>query len=588
MKKKLLLISLMVMLFVCAFAISVSAENNLIKLSEAPTLAQIHANRDAYVSHLDAFDSSSNLAKDSESVVVICDQQSTPTYFVFPAAYVISGGSYSFSYTSLNTALANADATAFANYTENGGRGGSTYIIRVEVPTYVTTFGYDKFEGCANLLEVYFPTHIVTDSETGEEKEVTYVTSFGNQADLFGAGTSKLQRVHNFEKIPVTSLTDAMFSGCKSLVEIKLPAGITSIPRDTFSNCASLTSIEIPDGVKTIGTRAFQNCTSITSLTFPNSVVTVGKNMLSGMSSLEVINFGAGVTTLSGTDGNMEILSNSLTNLKYVYMPAKFATVLTTSTSNNSIFTKDKITIFFTGTEADYNAIVEIVSKYASNTCFTNAIVEKYNPETDYEGYATSKGKVVVAWGYSACEAFYGGNHTLNEKTYLTSNSYIESFDELCDCTRCSMIEKINKETYAPIFELLGYSSSIKTGSVCVGYTFDKDSYDAYQRVTGKTLSFGVVGTVPPSSADITALEPVNNDLTRYNENTILANLTGQEIASFDFIIVGFSAEHYDIALAMCAFVGDGTKVDYITSASGETVQLEYATVFTFNDKLQA
>jgi len=89
MKKKILLITAMVAVLACIFAISVFAENKIIKLDTCPTLEDIHANRDAYVSHLDAFDGNSYGELDSESVVVLSDLQDPPTYYVYPSYYYI-------------------------------------------------------------------------------------------------------------------------------------------------------------------------------------------------------------------------------------------------------------------------------------------------------------------------------------------------------------------------------------------------------------------------------------------------------------------------------------------------------------------
>ena len=89
MKKKLLLVSLMALVLACLFAFSVFAENKIIKHNTLPTLEEIHTNRDAYVSHLDAFDGNSYGEIDSESVVVLSDLQDPPTYYVYPSYYYI-------------------------------------------------------------------------------------------------------------------------------------------------------------------------------------------------------------------------------------------------------------------------------------------------------------------------------------------------------------------------------------------------------------------------------------------------------------------------------------------------------------------
>ena len=584
MKKKIFLITLMVMLFVLALAFSVSAENKIIKHATAPTLEEIHANPSNFVSTLDAFASSERLANDSSSVVVICDQQATPTYFVFPAAYVIGGGTYSFDYGALNTALATADSTLFASYSENGGRGGSTYIIRVEMPTYVTTFGWDKFEGCPNLLEVYFPTHIVTNEETGESKEVTYITGFGGQADFFGAGTSKLQRVHNFEYIPVTSLTGSMFAGCSSLVELVLPAGLTSIPANTFKSCSSLQSIEIPKGVTSIGSYAFGYCSSLTEIILPNGVTSLGKGAFNGCSKLETIVLGASLESVSGSSGDWETFTGC-NSLKYFYMPATFGSNIPDAPSANSykwIFNStSNVTFFFTGTEAQAITLQNKMIATKCNPNFANAQLEEYVPGRNYTDYGATKGSNVIVWGYNLCDAFYESNHIFPEATTLSIDSYVKGFDELCICNTCKDEQRLNDKEYAPIFTLLGYSAKIGGDRICVGYSLNYESLQKYEAVTGKTLSFGVVATIPSAGEDVTALEPVKAEIAPNDEYTIFANITGT-YASFDFLITGFSEEYYDTALVMCAFVGDSEKVDYICGNSEATTQSEYASLITF------
>ena len=261
MKKKLLFLAIMVIALMSVLAITVSAENNIIKLSELPTLEQIHANPSAYVSHIDEFDKDDYKTyrdKDSSSVIVFSDLAATPTYYVYPAYYLVRSSYWNVSgnITTFNSAIEAADSTAFASYTSEGGNwmnGECDYIIRLEMPKYVTNIaGQYKFQGCANIKEIYFPTHIVEDTETGELKEVAYVTSVSGQ-NLFG-GCEKLEVIHNVGKLPagiVVGNNDG-FAGCKSLREFEFPEGVTSIAGGLFNGCNALGNVEIPYGVTSI------------------------------------------------------------------------------------------------------------------------------------------------------------------------------------------------------------------------------------------------------------------------------------------------------------------------------------------------
>ena len=556
MKKRFILFALMVALVVCLFAISASAA--IVKHETDPGLDCA----DSAVSTLDYSAFNNSTASDKTSRVVLTDGT---YYYVFPAYYVFSTStSFSPSVSNVNAAIKATDSTITTDLFASS----KASFVRIQLPTWISDIPQNsKLEGWSLLKEFRFTTALRTIS--------------GQNAFT---SCSNLEYISDISHM--TQINNAAFSGCSKLkIHINWPATVTSINTQMFSN-SGITSITIPEGVTSIGSTAFKGCTNLKELVLPNSVKSAGKHAFGSCTNLETLNLGEGFSTVSGSSGDYET-TQSDTKLKYVYFSSNFLTTVNAATAGSykHIFnvSETKMVFFFTGTEEQANLIKEKMTAVGNNVNLSSATVEKYNPEKDYSSLSTN----VIAWGYSACEAFYDGNHALNESTYLTSNSYIESFDELCDCTKCSLKEKMNEKTYAPIFELLGVSASMSEGSVCVGYSFDKASYDAYTRVTGKTISFGVVGIIPPENVDMDTFEPVNTDLTPYDNYTILANITDQ-YASFDFIINGFTSEYYDIALTMCAFVGDGTKVDYITSENGETVQLEYATTFTFNDKLQA
>lgn len=58
----------------------------------------------------------------------------------------------------------------------------------------------------------------------------------------------------------VTSIGNAAFARCTSLLSIVIPDNVTSIGDDAFYECSSLTSITIPKGLTDIGEDAFAGC----------------------------------------------------------------------------------------------------------------------------------------------------------------------------------------------------------------------------------------------------------------------------------------------------------------------------------------
>ena len=69
----------------------------------------------------------------------------------------------------------------------------------------------------------------------------------------------------------VTKVGYGAFDGCKSLVFLTIPDGVTRIEDMAFNGCEALITISIPNSVTHIGQLAFQNCTSLTSIVFPNA-----------------------------------------------------------------------------------------------------------------------------------------------------------------------------------------------------------------------------------------------------------------------------------------------------------------------------
>ncbi|MBQ8146500.1 MAG: leucine-rich repeat domain-containing protein, partial [Clostridia bacterium] len=558
MKKKVLLIVAMVAMLACMLTITAFAENNIIKLDTIPTLEEIHANPSAYVSHLDAFDGDSYGELDSTSVVVLSDLAATPTYYVFPAYYYMrtTNNLVYGKLTKLNEAIAAADSTAFASYNaidSSWCSGSCKYLIRYEVPTYVTTIGRTtKFESSTNLKEIYFPTKTVIDEETGLEKEVTCVTSIDG-ANTF-TSCSSLETVHNFDKLPLGIYNSGAFSGCNKLTGIKLHTGITSIPDGMFSNCYKLNNVEIPYGVTYIGGSAFYNCDSITEMILPNTVTTICKKTFAHMDNLEVINFGAGLSKLTSTDQNLEVINNC-PKIKYIYMPATFASSVQ-NTGHGILASGTKVTIFFTGTEAEALSVKTKLTETASNTLIKNATFVAYDPSINYEGYADILGYTILVYNYSKCEAFYNGEHTVGDNYTIeySGEALLSKAVKSKSCSDC--IYKVDKTELEPLFECLGYSSN-NQGSIIQGFLINSKVKAEYEAVLGK-IEFGVI-----AAGDTRENKDVGADIFAF-EKYVSCNLSTASYDYFDIKITGIDAESYDTYLFFCAYAKFGNKCYYI------------------------
>ncbi|MBM6865354.1 leucine-rich repeat domain-containing protein [Bacteroides caecigallinarum] len=83
------------------------------------------------------------------------------------------------------------------------------------------------------------------------------------------------------------SIGNEAFYDCSTLIEIKLPDGLTSIGKEAFYSCSALTSIKLPDdGLTSIGEKAFYNCSTLTSIKLPEGLKIIEKETFYGCTSL--------------------------------------------------------------------------------------------------------------------------------------------------------------------------------------------------------------------------------------------------------------------------------------------------------------
>ena len=127
----------------------------------------------------------------------------------------------------------------------------------------------------------------------------------------------------------------------------------------------------------------------------------------------------------------------------------------------------------------------------------------------------------------------------------------------------------------------LGIATEQDGYGICVGYSVNSEAIALYESY-GNVFEYGVVAYIPEENE--TSIEPINNDLSCL-DYTISAALTDANCSNFEFVVKGFGSEHYELALVMCAYVYDGSEVDYVNVAiNGSSVTLsqdDYAATIT-------
>ena len=568
MKKKLLLIPLMVSLLMCAFVLCANAEDNIIKLSELPTLEEIHANRGAYVSTIDALeDETTYKAKDPDSVVVLSDLAETPTYYVYPCYYFVRSSYYNVAgnIAKFNDAISAADPTAFAGYKSAGGtwaNGECDNVIRIEFPKYITQIhGQYKFEGSANVKEIYFPVYTTVDEETGLEKTVPYCATISGQ-NLFG-DCPKLEVMHNHEYLPASLVqgNNGGFSKCTSLKEFIIPEGVTHIPASCFYMCSSLTEIRMPNTVKSVGKMAFASCTGLKSFSF-----------------------GSDFSTFYSPNNDFETFLSS-PNVKYFYLPNNDFTFKydngNVSTKYYNIFSSGtKVTYFYTGTKEEAEAMQAEFASSGANATIASATIVAYDPTVNYDGYADMLGYSIIVYGYNTCKAFYGDNH-VNSTSYgfAGGEAYTGDYCKYEGCERCG---DIKTTSYGKLLVNKGYSIAESGDGFTYDIRFNKEVIAIYEQNEGITFKYGIVaGKISEDDGGkiVTEAGEKAND----NVFTSLFDKTSYEL--FNVKVTGVDTAEYkakDVYLS--AFLIDGEDVYYLgQGVTSEAVAISYDKIFALN-----
>ena len=184
---------------------------------------------------------------------------------------------------------------------------GCSNLESISIPESVTEMD-DSFDFCSNLKSVY-----ITNMDAWYNMKFRSVGPL-----LFGANlylNNKL--VTNIAFPNGTTVIDARFRGCASLVNVVLPEGTVKIGDSAFTKCKNLRQIIIPNSIVGIGASALQLCTNLTQVTIPENVATIGSAAFQSCSNLTKIYCKANTPPALG-DGVFKYGANALE----IYVPS--------------------------------------------------------------------------------------------------------------------------------------------------------------------------------------------------------------------------------------------------------------------------
>ena len=156
-----------------------------------------------------------------------------------------------------------------------------TFLLSVTIPKYVTEIAAHCFEGCQQLVEVYFECEsnsryigVLAFSKCNSLKRICLPRSLEIiDRDSFAAST-QLTAVTFEEDACLKEIRDRAFYMCINLTSINIPDSLQSVGPECFSQCESLTDVRISEtsNLRFLGAGAFSSCVSLEGICFPNSL----------------------------------------------------------------------------------------------------------------------------------------------------------------------------------------------------------------------------------------------------------------------------------------------------------------------------
>ena len=360
----------------------------------------------------------------------------------------------------------------------------------------------------------------------------------------------------------------------KSLLYVYISSQFKTI-NSSFDGCTALKEVEFAPNtqIATVNQFSFRNCDSIEKLVFPNTLTTLNKEAIQSCDSLKELRLGTSLVTLKEPNSLNGITSNDVK----VYLPA---TVDGNAYKEN--WFSSKSTVFFTGTKSQAEA-------------FGFATIYSYD---EYLEAGSPSGKMIV-YGYSECDAFYNGNHQAEKINDCVSKcsvcdkvtpssepihklAYECTFDngfsadgnlheycanEYCEYSKNTSVEKI--------FVFSGYSvKESDSSAICAGFAINHKSLDLYKTHNpDAVLEYGFVAV--KSSDNNKVLEYREGSITANKENVVLV-IVDSAYSGFDFVIRGFNPDgsQNDIGLVISAYIGNGSKIFYMSNTYGENPEV--------------
>ena len=598
MKKKILLITLMMVLFVFVLAVYTNAA----EIPEWTEITKIDGMTDKATFGTDGTIGATSrvlmsdgvtypayyICKDSNSLGISFNELNTKTGKGYAAKNVVrielpqgivtvtDALKVANGYSALMTVVIPEGATTISAYAfKAANTSTNSALVKVDIPSTVNSIGEQAFYCCNSLEELVLPEGLtsISNNMAYYATSLRYVNipstvvSIGELA--FRANTVLACDIvipegctdigaFAFKGSGVTSVTlpstlatlgKEIFMDCSSIAAVYSKSPI--IGNSMFYHCNELSTIKLENTIE-IGNLAFNNSSlsKVSSLELPEGLTTIGEYAFPRMSITSVVipstvvNIGQYAFTACKSLEKVVVLGpiigtnmfNSCSSLRTLVLTEKFETF-----GDNALASvpQDSFTTYYTG--ADYERIKECCS---SSTRFSQAGESSY---ADYTSGSYTSKKFMLIYACNICTVGFDGHHVMRGNTEENFNGYLDVITFIDSCTREGCGKKVIIETIAPLFKCLGYSAPENgEGGIAIGYTVNNEAIKEYTEATGKTLKYGVFVVLKDKLGDN---DVFGNDGVAAN-GVLGAEIKNQQLAAFELKVFGFTDEQKEIGRA--------------------------------------
>ena len=216
----------------------------------------------------------------------------------------------------------------------------------------------------SDQVDLNQPAAVVSQESVGTNQDTAVVTKMEEspasdfETQPIDGGLEIVKYVGNAENVvipreidgkPVTSLGNAAFFDCKTLVSIEITDSINNLGPRVFVGCEKLQSIDIPEGVTKINMDTFESCRSLKSVKLPNTLLEIHGAAFRGCRSLTDVTFPDNLKEIhrqafGGCNLKSVVISKSISSIgEGAFFSNPFLQTIVVDGSNESFSVNDNV-----------------------------------------------------------------------------------------------------------------------------------------------------------------------------------------------------------------------------------------------------